>query len=142
MVAHSGFVCQEGQSSNRPSLFNGSNYGYWKKRIKIFIQASDYKMWGIIVSGLHAPTKIINNVPIPKAESEWDENDERMAQLNAKAMNLLCYSLDANEFNRILGCISTKKNWDKLEVTYEGTNQVKKTRINMLVHRYELFQIE
>ena len=65
-----------------------------------------------------------------------------MTWLNAKVMNLLYCALDANEFNRILGCISAKKNWDKLEVTYEGTNQVKKTRINMLVHRYELFQME
>ena len=65
-----------------------------------------------------------------------------MTQLNAKAMNLLYCALDANEFNKILGYISVKEIWDKLEVTYEGTNQVKETRINMLVHRYELFQME
>ena len=29
-----------------------------------------------------------------------------------------------------------------LEVTHEGTNQVKKTKINMLVHKYELFKIK
>ena len=110
--------------------------------MKIFIQASDYKIWGIIVSGPHTPTKIIDNVPILKAESEWDENDERMAQLNAKAMNLLYYALDPNEFNRISGCISVKEIWDKLEVTYEGTNQVKETRVSMLVHKYELFQMK
>ena len=139
MVAYSGFVCQEGQSSNRSSLFNRSNYGYYKARMKIFIQAFDYKIWAIIVSGPHTPTKIINNVLILKAENEWDENDERTAQLNAKAMNLLYCALDTNEFNRILGCISVKKNWDNLKVTYDGTNQVKNTIINMLVHKYELF---
>ncbi|XP_070032104.1 uncharacterized protein [Nicotiana tomentosiformis] len=32
--------------------------------------------------------------------------------------------------------------WDKLKVTYEGTNKVKETDINMLVHDYELFQIK
>ena len=110
--------------------------------MKIFIQASDYKIWGIIVSGPHTPIKFINNVLISKAESEWDENDERMAQLNAKTMNFLYCALDANEFNRILGYISVKEIWVKLEVTYEGTNQVKETRINMLVHRYELFQMK
>ena len=62
-----------------------------------------------------------------------------MAQLNVKAMNLLCCALDANEFNKISGYILSKKIWDKLVITYEGTNQVKETRINMLVHRYELF---
>ncbi|XP_075080045.1 uncharacterized protein LOC142165378 [Nicotiana tabacum] len=32
--------------------------------------------------------------------------------------------------------------WDKLEVTYEGTNKVKETRINLLVREYELFQMK
>ncbi|XP_070005395.1 uncharacterized protein [Nicotiana sylvestris] len=32
--------------------------------------------------------------------------------------------------------------WDKLEVTYEGTNKVKETRINLLVMEYELFQLK
>ena len=77
--------------------------------MKIFIQASDYKIWGVIVSRPHTPTKIINNVSIPKAKSEWDENDEKMTRMNAKAMNLLYCVLDANEFNRILACISTKE---------------------------------
>ena len=77
MATHLGFICQERQSSNIPSLFNGSNYGYWKARIKIIIQASNYKMWDVIVSGPHTPTKIINNVLISKAESEWNENNGR-----------------------------------------------------------------
>ena len=127
MVAHLGFVCQDGQSSNRPPLFNESNYGYWKARIKIFIQAFDYKMWDIIVSGPHTSTKIINNVPILKAESEQVKNDERMAQLNAKAMNLLYYALDTNEFNRISSCISIKKKfWTNLRSPMKGPIKLKK----------------
>ena len=65
-----------------------------------------------------------------------------MAQLNAKAMNILYCALDANEFNRISTCMSAKKIWDRLEVTHEGTNQVKESKINMLVHKYELFKME
>ena len=29
-----------------------------------------------------------------------------------------------------------------MEVTHEGTNQVKETKINMLVHKYELFKMK
>jgi hypothetical protein len=32
--------------------------------------------------------------------------------------------------------------WDKLEVTYEGTNQVKESKISRLVHEYELFCVK
>ncbi|GAV57036.1 UBN2 domain-containing protein, partial [Cephalotus follicularis] len=36
---------------------------------------------------------------------------------------------------------SAKEMWDRLEVTYEGTNQVKDAKISMLVHDYELFSM-
>ena len=65
-----------------------------------------------------------------------------MAQLNAKAMNVLYCALDANKFNHISTYMSVKKIWDRLEVTQEGTNQMKESKINMLVHKYELFKIE
>ncbi|GAV87913.1 UBN2 domain-containing protein [Cephalotus follicularis] len=31
--------------------------------------------------------------------------------------------------------------WNLLEVTYEGTNQVKESKISILVHQYELFMM-
>ena len=65
-----------------------------------------------------------------------------MAQLNAKVVNVLYYALSVNEFNRISSCATAKKIWDRLEVTHESTNQVKETKINMLVHKYELFRME
>ena len=37
---------------------------------------------------------------------------------------------------------SAKEIWDRFEVTQEETNQVKETKINMLVHKYELFEME
>uniref|UniRef100_A0A2N9HLR4 CCHC-type domain-containing protein n=1 Tax=Fagus sylvatica TaxID=28930 RepID=A0A2N9HLR4_FAGSY len=55
------------------------------------------------------------------------------------AMSTLYCALDPIEYNRVSGCDSAKEIWDKLEVTYEGTNQVKESKMNMLVHEYELF---
>uniref|UniRef100_A0A2N9H897 CCHC-type domain-containing protein n=1 Tax=Fagus sylvatica TaxID=28930 RepID=A0A2N9H897_FAGSY len=56
-----------------------------------------------------------------------------------EAMSTLYCALDPIEYNRVSGCDSAKEIWDKLEVTYEGTNQVKESKMNMLVHEYELF---
>ena len=63
-------------------------------------------------------------------------------KLNAKAMNLLYYALDPNEFNRIFTYNFVKEIWDRLQVIHEGTNQVKESKINLLVHNYELFKME
>nr|XP_029122333.1 girdin-like [Elaeis guineensis] len=65
-----------------------------------------------------------------------------MAQLNAKAINVLYCSLNVHKFNRISTCISAKEIWDKLDVTHEGTSQVKESKINLLAHKYEIFKIE
>ncbi|GAV80166.1 UBN2 domain-containing protein, partial [Cephalotus follicularis] len=48
-------------------------------------------------------------------------------------------ALSPSEFNRVSSIDSAKEMWDRLMVTYEGTNQVKDTKINRLVHDYELF---
>ncbi|WJZ87313.1 hypothetical protein VitviT2T_006704 [Vitis vinifera] len=47
--------------------------------------------------------------------------------------------MDRNEYNRICQCKSVKEIWRLLEITHKGTNQVKESKINLLVHRYELF---
>ena len=57
-------------------------------------------------------------------------------------MNVLHYVLDTNEFNCISIYISAKDIWDRLEVVHEGTSQVKKSKINILVHKYELFKMK
>ena len=132
----------EGQSTNRPSLFNDENYTFWKGRMKIFIQVTDYNIWTTIVNRPHIPTHIINDIITLKCERDWDDNDKKVAQLNAKVINVLYYALGINEFNRIFTCSSVKEIWHKLEVTHEGTIQVKESKINMLVHKYELFKME
>ena len=50
--------------------------------------------------------------------------------------------LDPNEFNHISTCESAKEILDRLEITHKGTNQVKESKINILVHNYELFKMK
>ena len=47
----------EGQSTYRPPLFTGSDYGYWKTRLTLYIKAQDYHVWRVIANGPHIPTK-------------------------------------------------------------------------------------
>ena len=56
-------------------------------------------------------------------------------------MNLLFCALDSNEYNRIPGCDSAKEIQDNLIITHEGSNQVKESKIDILVHSYELFKM-
>ena len=109
--------------------------------MRIYIQSISYHLWKIIVSGPHIPSILVNGISIPKLEEDWNEYDIKQIEINAKAMNLLYCALDFNEFNRISSCTSAKKIWDILEVTHEGTLQVKNTKINLLVHSFEIFEM-
>ena len=77
--------------------------------MRIYIQSVDYELWRIFVNGPRMPTKTIERVEILKFENEWDENDLKLLQSNAKAINILYCALDLNEFNRIFTCESTKE---------------------------------
>ncbi|GAV77536.1 UBN2 domain-containing protein, partial [Cephalotus follicularis] len=95
----------------------------------IFLQSLDYQLWHIIVNGPRMPTRTKEGVVSPKPENEYNDNDFRMLQLNSKAKHVLFYVVGPNEFNQISS------------VTYEGTNQVKESKISMLVHECELFMM-
>ena len=62
-------------------------------------------------------------------------------QMNANAKYLLTCALSRSEYDKIISCDSAKDIWDKLENLYEGTDQVKETKISMLVHKYEMFKM-
>ena len=47
--------------------------------------------------------------------------------------------IDRNEYNRVCQCKLAKEIWRLLKVTHKGTNPVKESNINLLVHSYELF---
>ena len=76
---------------------------------------------------------------VPKPKQEWDEHNRRNFQLNARVVYNLQCAIDRNNYNRICQCKSAKEIWKLLEVTHEGTNQAKESKINLLVHSYELF---
>jgi hypothetical protein len=107
--------------------------------MRIYIQAVDYELWRVISRGPRFPRDKEGKL---KDEKDWDDADLKLMSLNSKAMNVLYCALDANEFNRISGCDTAKEIWDKLEVSHEGTNQVKENKISMLVHNYELFKMK
>ncbi|GAV57640.1 UBN2 domain-containing protein, partial [Cephalotus follicularis] len=107
--------------------------------LTIFIQSLDYQLWNIITNGPEIPTKIVDGQRVPKINSEFNDNDYKLLQLNAKAKHVIFCALSASEFNRVSSLDSVEEMWDRLLVTYEGTNQVKDTKINRLVLEYELF---
>ncbi|KAH9767789.1 hypothetical protein KPL71_011399 [Citrus sinensis] len=143
MATQNDSTFREGQSTTRPPYFDGNDYPYWKTRMRIYLQALDYEIWEIVNDGPFMPlTKNEVGEDIPKSSRDWNEFEKRKASLNSKAMNALFCALDKKEFHRVSSCESANEIWHKLEVVYEGTNQVKESKISRYTRQYELFQME
>ena len=134
----------EGYSTQRPPMFNGKHYPYWKNRMEIFIKAENYQVWRVIELGdFEVTTRDENGNTIPKPLSLYDKEDYEKMEMNNMAKKLLHCGLGPHEHNRIMGCKTAKQMWELLlQVTHDGTSEVKRSKIDMLMHRYELFQMK
>ena len=72
-MASANFLFPEGNSINRPPIFNGEGYHYWKTRMKIFIEAIDLNIWEAIEIGPYVPTMVVGNTTREKPRENWSE---------------------------------------------------------------------
>ena len=122
----------EGQSTQRPPLFNGLNYNYWATWMRIYMQAISFEAQNATQAEFVVPT---TDYPT------WTQIQKNEASANAKAMNMLFCALDRNEFNRVSICTTAYQIWETLKVIHEGTNKVKQTKISMLKNQFQNFRM-
>ena len=98
-------------------------------------------MWKLIKKGYEFPTKVVDGIPSIKDLDEMNEVEELGFIENQKSVYMLVNSIDRNEYNKIRHCRTTKEIWRLLEITHEGTNQVKESKLSMYEQAYELFKM-
>lgn len=57
----------------------------------------------------------------------------RIGEYNSKVTNIIHSSLNSNEFLRVSACTITKEMWDLIQVTHEGTLEVRRAQKNSLI---------
>ena len=119
----------------------GEDYTYWKVRMRVFVEAIDTDIWDAIEKGPYIPRRVINGEAIVIPRTSWNEDDKKKVSYDLKAKNIIFSALSKNEFHRISQCQSAKEMWDTLQITHEGTSEVRDSRLNSLTHEYELFHM-
>jgi hypothetical protein len=113
------------QNLNSVPPFDGTNYGYWKARMRFFLKSID--VWKIVETGWIKPEET----------EEIIVTQTRARLSNGKALHALCQALSPSEFARISNCEVAKDAWQILETTYEGTKLVKSAKLQMLISKFE-----
>ncbi|KAK2986253.1 hypothetical protein RJ640_021822 [Escallonia rubra] len=135
-------IIEEGSATTRPPLLKNDNYSYWKNRIRNFLR-QDTHVWYVVENGPIIPMKDgPDGTKIPKGILEMNAHEAHLFSMDDKAKNIISCGLDMNQYNRVSACETAKEMWRLLEVTHKGTNQVKETKINMLVQQYEAFKMK
>ena len=81
-----------GQSLFIPPLFDGTNYAYWKVRMKVFLQALDEQVWQAVEVRWIKPKEVPVN---------WDDATIIVANFNSRVLNALFCGVTNEEFKRI-----------------------------------------
>lgn len=116
-----------------PSIFNGSDYAHWNVRIRAYLRGLNDNIWFIVERGFVKP-----NGDIDKCSKDDVEKSNR----NNSGISVIfnCVSLD--EFCLIMHCEISKEAWDSLEKTHEGSKEVKKSKLQMLISRFEIIKMK
>ena len=120
------FEMDRSQSLNAPPYFDGSNYAFWKVRMKAFLCSIDETVWDALDVGWTRPKA---------AKSTWDKAALAATNANSKTLNAIFCGVSLDEFHRISHITIVKEAWQILETTYEGPKKVKDTMLQMLTLR-------
>ena len=83
-------LLSDGHSTERPPLFAGQHFSYWKMRMELFIGAKDVDCWEIIKDG---------DLEIPASnptDNRHETERKRKISLNTKAKHYLVCALAGN----------------------------------------------
>ncbi|KAK1355317.1 CCHC-type domain-containing protein [Heracleum sosnowskyi] len=129
--------------------FNKEHYSLWKKKMLIFIKASNPMYLDILKHGPFTPmieiaettigTEIIPARYEPKDPSKYTDPEKEKITLDGHLQLIICESMDFNMYGTVAHCTSAKKMWDLIEVLCEGTPEVRKNKKQILVSQYEAF---
>ena len=122
-----------GQSLIISPLFNGTNYAYWKVRMRAFLQSLDEKVWQAVEIGWTKPKE---------ASADWDEAKIKAANFNSRALNALFSAVTNEEFKKISSIETAKEAWTILQTTYEGIKAVKDSKLQRLTTSFEEIKME
>ncbi|GKC09220.1 hypothetical protein Tco_1000830 [Tanacetum coccineum] len=114
----------EGQSMQRPPLFESDSFIYWKNRFETYVKSKDLDLWHVITNGDFQPiqqnpeTKLDEVIPFEKQSNDLKK---RLAK-NNEAKMVIYNALPRKEYERIFMCNTAKEIWKTLLITHQDVH--------------------
>jgi translation elongation factor EF-G len=115
----------EGNSTNKAPLFNGTNFGLWKVRMRTYIMDLGEDVWDVLNTGYVNPIVLANKF------------DKIEFNFNAKDMNAILSAPVEAKFVKFMNLESAKEMWDKRISNYEGNEKLKDAKLQTYRLQFE-----
>jgi hypothetical protein len=115
----------EGTSTSKPPLFDGTNFVFWKVRMRTYLMALGANVRDVVESGYIKPVVLAS------------KDDKLEFIINAKGMNTILNGLAEAEFVKVMHLQTAKEMWDKLISSDEGNEKVKDSKLQTFRLKFE-----
>jgi hypothetical protein len=115
----------EGTSASKPPLFDGTNFAFWKIRMRTYLMALGADVWDVVETGYTKLVVLAN------------KDDKLEFSFNAKGMNAILNGLAEAEFVKVMHLNTAKEMWDKRINSYEGNEKVKGAKLQTYRLKFE-----
>ena len=110
-------------------IFDGTEYPYWKNRMRMHLEAIDVDLWYVVKNG------------VPKTgEGVTPADVDKFIQLDSTAKNILCGHLTKGRYGRVSALETLKLVWDWLSKVNEGVSTQRDQRISTLHNLFNRFK--
>ena len=103
----------EGTLTNKVPPFDGTNFTFWKVRMRTYLMSLGVDVWDVV------------DIGYVKLVALASKDDKLEFSFNAKEMNTILSGLVEVEFVQVMHLESAKEMWDKLISSYEGNEKLK-----------------
>jgi hypothetical protein len=115
----------EGTSTSKPPLFDGTNFSFWKVRMRTYLMALGVDVWDVVETGYIKPVVLAS------------KDDKLEFRFNSKGMNAILNGLVEVEFVNVMHLQTAKEMWDKLISRYEGNEKLKDAKLQTFRLNFE-----
>ncbi|XP_050909755.1 uncharacterized protein LOC127123595 [Lathyrus oleraceus] len=140
VISHDYSTFEKNNYTARPPTFSGGSieFEWWKSNMYTHIIGLYDELWDILEDGIDIP---VNGVRMATDKKSLTPAQKKTYRKHHRVKGILVDIIRHSEYIKIIDKFTTKTIFESLCATYEGNQQVKEAKANLLVQQYELFRM-
>lgn len=125
----------------RPPTFSGDSteFEWWKSNMYTYIIDLDDELWDILKDGTNIE---VNSIGMVNDKKTLTPTQKKIYRKHHIVRGIFVDALPHSEYIKIIDKSTAKTIFKSLSSTYEGNQQVKEAKANLLVQHYEIFRMK